>query len=317
MNRIPLSDQPLILVYHERQAQRYAQAVANLGFGRVVHASDEQSAKGWLDQVEVLFAWKFPVHLYTQAPRLRWVQWMGAGVEDVAGVLPESVKLTRIVGQFGNVMAEYVFTWLLHEYQGVDRFLLAKANHEWRPHRLESLAGKTLGVAGLGSIGKELVRLGKAFGMKVVGLSRTGANQNLVEQHFYPLQWLEFARQVDVLVVILPHTVETEKIVNESVLSVMPASSILVNIGRGKTIDEQALIKRLQAHALRAAILDVFFEEPLAPNHPFWDMPNVYLTPHNSGPSLIQDVSQFFYDNYLRYVNSQPLLGEVSRDRGY
>ena len=317
MNRIPLSDQPLILVYHERQAQKYAQAVANLGFGRVVYASDEQSALEWLDSVEILFAWKFPVHLYIQAPHLHWVQWMGAGVEDVAGVLPASVKLTRIVGQFGNVMAEYVFTWLLHEYQGVDRFLLAKANHAWKPHRLESLAGKTLGVAGLGSIGKEIVRLGQAFGMKVMGLSRTGTNQHLVDQHFYPEQWLAFAEQVDVLVVILPHTAETEKIVNESVLSAMPASSILVNIGRGKTVDEQALIMHLQSNMLRAAILDVFAEEPLPLDHPFWDMPNVYLTPHNSGPSLIQDVSQFFSDNYLRYVNSQPLLGEVSRDRGY
>ena len=317
MSRMPLSERPLILVYHEKQAARYAQALSQMGFGRVVAAHDEESATRWLNEAEVLFAWRFPGALYGHMPNLRWVQWMGAGVEDVADNIPDSVKLTRIVGQFGRVMAEYVFTWLLHEHQGVDRFLSAKRNHEWKPQRPESLAGKTLGVAGLGSIGQEVVRLGRAFGMKVVGLSRTGANQEWVDEHFFPSQWLDFAKRVDVLTVILPLTAETEQAVNEAVLSALKDTAILVNIGRGKTVDEAALRSRLETGSLRAAVLDVFAEEPLPSDHPFWEMPQVHLTPHISGPSLVQDVSHFFAANFERYARDLPLVGEVDTERGY
>ena len=317
MSRMPLSDQPLILVYHEKQAEKYASTVSQMGFARVRYANDELSASAWLDEAEVLFAWKFPPHLYSRMPRLRFVQWMGAGVEDVAGKVSNSVTLARVVGQFGHVMAEYVFSWLLYEYQGAAKFLAAKQAREWRPHRPEPLSGKIMGVAGLGSIGAEVVNLAKAFGMRVWGLSRTGANQDLVERHFFPGEFVEFASQVDVLVVVLPHTPETEKIVNMEILSAMAPTSILVNIGRGKTVDEEALIKRLQGHAMRGAILDVFAEEPLSPSHPFWDMPQVYLTPHISGPSLIEDVSRYFFENFERYNKVLPLLGEVDQHKGY
>ncbi len=307
----------MILVYHEKQAEKYANHLIDQGLPGVVYAKNEEEATRWLDQAEVLFAWKFPAHLYQHMPKLRWVQWMGAGVEDVVNALPESVVLTRIVGQFGKVMAEYVFTWLLYEYQGVYRFLEAKANREWKPRRPESLAGKTLGVAGLGSIGQEVVKLGKAFGMHVIGLSRSGSQREIVEQHFSPEEWEDFAGLADVLVNILPHTPETDKVVSRSVFAAMRTSSILVNIGRGKTVDQDALLVSLQTEKLRAAILDVFEVEPLSSSHPFWEMPQVYMTPHISGPSLSGDVSNFFINNHERWMNGSPLLGTVDRLRGY
>ena len=307
----------MILVYHEKQAEKYANHLTDQGLTKVVYARSEQEVSEWLDRVEILFAWKFPAHLYQKMPKLRWVQWMGAGVEDVVRALPESVLLTRIVGQFGKVMAEYVFTWLLHEYQGVSRFLEAKASREWNPKRPESLAGKTLGVAGLGSIGQEVIKLGKAFGMKTIGLSRTGSQEKIVEQHFFPDKWVDFASLVDVLVIVLPHTDETDKVVNQEVLAAMSPSSIVVNIGRGKTVDQEALLARIQSRKLRAAILDVFEEEPLPVDHPFWEMPQVYITPHVSGPSLSRDVSQFFIENYERLESGRPLLGLVDRHQGY
>ncbi len=317
MKVVPHGSEPLILVYHETQADRYAQALITAGLERVAVARDVATASAWLDMTEVMLAWNFPAELYQRMPNLRWVQWMGAGVDAVANRLPERVALTRIVGQFGKDMAEYVFTWLLHEYHEVDRFLDAKRTREWKPKRVATLAGKTLGVAGLGSIGKEVVRIGRAFGMNVIGLSRSGCQRDLVDEHFSPSAWLAFATKVDVLVVVLPLTQETEGVVDEAVLAALKQDAILINIGRGRTVDEAALLSRLQAGALRAAVLDVFEEEPLPQNHPFWSLPNVYITPHIAGPSRIRDVSRFFYDNYLRDLQGLALEGVVDRKRGY
>jgi glyoxylate/hydroxypyruvate reductase A len=179
------------------------------------------------------------------------------------------------------------------------------------------LQGKTIGVAGLGSIGKEVIRKARAFDMTVHGLSYSGKAAHLVDRHFGPDEWIPFVKGLDILVLILPLTEQTRHVVNREVLQAMKPDACLVNIGRGHLIAEDELIEVLESGHLRAAILDVFQEEPLPKTNPLWELPNVYITPHMSGPSTQERIGKYILENLNRYHRGEPLLGLVNRQAGY
>lgn len=307
-----------VLVYG-KQAEAYAARVREArGDLRVYAASTPSEAEPWIDEAEVLFAWRFPVELFDRARRLRWIQSMGAGVEDlVEAHVPASVRITRVVDQFGPPIAEYVFAELLARVRRLDHARALQRAHRWAPFYPGSLAGQTLGVAGLGSIGQEIVRKARAFDMRVWGLSRTAGHAGEVDRHFGPDAWVEFASAVDVLVLALPLTPSTRHVVDARVLGAMSAESLLVNVGRGALVREADLIEALSRGHPGGAILDVFETEPLPPESPLWDMPGVTITPHISGPSRTEPVVAWFLANLERFLAGRALLGEVDRARGY
>lgn len=308
-----------ILVY-SRDPEPIAQALRRRGLEDTVEtAADEEGARARVADADVLFSWRLPAHLYALGRRLRWVQSMGAGVEDIvaAAAMPEGVVVTRIVDQFGASIAEYVFGELLARVRRLDELRALQRERRWGHFVADSLAGRTMGVAGLGSIGRELVRKARAFDMPVVGLSRTGAGAGLVDRHFGPDAWPDFVRELDVLVLTLPLTPATAGVVGPGVLAAMRPGSLLVNVGRGALVPETALIGALAAGRPGGAILDVFEREPLAPEHPFWQMPGVTVTPHVSGPSRTEDVTAFFVANLERLRRGEPLRGVVDRGAGY
>lgn len=244
---------------------------------------------------------------------------MGAGVDDLVGnrEMPEHIVCTRIVDQFGGPISEYVFAYLLYLSKDLKRIDTAQREQRWDPFVTTCLANKLIGIAGLGSIGQELVRKARAFDMTVYGLSHGTHNLNLVDRHFRPSQWQEFVRDLDILVLALPLTQATREIVDESVLTAMKAGAWLVNIGRGALISDPSLLDVLHRHHLGAAVLDVFTTEPLPATSEFWTMDNVHVTPHLSGPSLSTKVSEFFLANLRRYVAGEPMIGVVNRQTGY
>jgi glyoxylate/hydroxypyruvate reductase A len=282
-------------------------------------AADPAQARPLLADAEILLSWRLPPELYAEAPRLRWLQGLGAGVEDLvaAPALRPEVVVTRIVDQFGVSMAEYVFAELLARVRRLDETRARQAERRWQPFTAGTLAGRTLGVAGLGSIGAEIVRKGRAFDMRVHGLSRTATSAALVDRHFGPDDWTGFVRDLDVLVLTLPLTPATRGVVGPAVLRAMRPESVLVNVGRGALVPEAALVAALRAGRPGGAILDVFETEPLPAESPLWDMPAVTVTPHVSGPSRADDVVRFFLDNLDRFRRGAPLVGLVERGRGY
>ncbi|PWI58536.1 D-2-hydroxyacid dehydrogenase [Sulfoacidibacillus thermotolerans] len=308
-----------ILVYHERAAKECVRELAKWGITQAVGAQSQAEALAVLEDVEIIFGWNIPQDVFAKAPSLRWVQLMGAGVDDIvlSRQLPPQVILTRIVGQFGLAIAEYVFAYLLYHYKHIELLRAQQQSQIWKKKRLPLLAGKTLAVAGLGSIGEEIIRLGRAFGMRILGLSKTGSKRELVDEHFFDRDWPLFVEQADILVITLPHTSETFHVVNQRVFAAMKSTAVIVNVGRGAVIDEVELIRFLEQNKESMAILDVFETEPLAPEHQFWKMKNVLITPHLSGPSSIAEVSQFFSENFTRYQNGQPLLGTVPHGSEY
>ena len=310
---------PQVLIYHETKAMEYAYELLKLGHANVAVASTPEEAAKLISDAEVLFCWRFPLALLDHAEHVRWIQLMGAGVEDIAASsqVPAQTVVTRITGQFGQPIAEYILAFVLHVVKQVDRFRYQQAETVWRPFATERLASQTLAVAGIGSIGEEIVRLGRAFQMRVIGLSESGRLSHTVDRHYSSGEWEQFAANADVLVLSLPLTDATREVVNTRILSVMKESAILVNIGRGGLIAENDLIEHMRNRRLRAAILDVFQSEPLPSDSPLWRLPNVFITPHVSGPSSVPDVSRFFFENLQRYMATQPLEGVVDRDRGY
>ncbi|HWI66352.1 MAG TPA: D-2-hydroxyacid dehydrogenase [Symbiobacteriaceae bacterium] len=304
-----------VLIYHAARAAEYADLLRPLlPEARLLPCQTRDEAAAAIAEADLLFSWKFPTDLYARAGRLKWIQAMGAGVEDlVAAPLPEGCLLTRVEGLFGRYMSEFAFAHMLAHAQQLRRIYANEAAHKWEPFYIGSLAGKRLGVAGSGSIGMEVVKKGKAFGMEVWSLVRTGRPVEGADRVFTSAGAAEFAAGVDYLVSVLPLTPDTVGLVDPLG---MKEGALLVNIGRGATIDEGRLLQAVRTGRIQA-VLDVFPAEPLPPEHPYWDLPGVTVTPHLSGPSVPSEVAAYFAANYRRFEAGQPLVGQVDRQRGY
>jgi len=268
---------------------------------------------------EILFAWKPPLTVYAKAPRLRWLQAMGAGVDwALVPELPRHVIVTRAPGIFGPWMTEYVLGWCLSITQRTDTYRDAQRARRWIGDVLpDRLRGKTMVVIGLGDIGRQIAHAARFFGMRVLGVSRSG--RSVREAHrVYRMSALTTAlTTADFVVLVTPLTDDTRGFFNARALAALPAHAWLVNIGRGALVDEPALEEALRTRRIAGAILDVFTEEPLRRDHPLWSLPNAIITPHISGPSTPEEIAPIFNDNLARYLSGRPLRHRVDRRRGY
>jgi phosphoglycerate dehydrogenase-like enzyme len=251
-------------------------------------------------------------------PRLCWVQLTWAGVERMLDpTLRRDYVLTNIRGVFGALMSEYVFGYLLMlERKNIER-LEAQRERRWNTTLPGTLQGKTLGLVGVGSIGAHLAATAKHFGMQVRGYTRTSTGCPDVDRYFHDGDRAAFASGLDYLVAVLPNTPGTRRIVDATMLGALPASAVLVNAGRGDTVDTSALIEALEQKRLAAAVLDVFEEEPLPESHPLWRTPRVFITSHTAAPSFPSDIVGVFVDNYRRYARGETLRYQVDFERGY
>lgn len=310
---------PEVLVYHPRSTTSWANWLRENGCpGRIREASNAQEARVLAPEAEVLFAWRFPKEIFPEARRLQWIQAMGAGVDDLlSSPVPEHVQITRVLDHFGGPMAEYVFSELLFRIREIDRVRLAQAETRWDHFAPGSLKGLVMGVAGLGSIGLEVVRKAKAFDMETYGLSRTTKSAPCVDRHFLSSQWPGFVKNLDVLVLVMALTAKTRHSVDREVLRAMKPTALLVNIGRGSLVDELALVEALQDRVIGGAILDVFEKEPLPKESPLWTLEGVTVSSHISGPSLLSETGGYFIDNMKRFIAGLPLAGRVDRAAGY
>ena len=251
-------------------------------------------------------------------PNLKWMQSMFAGVEALMDPsLRRDYLLTNARGVFGELMSEYVFGYLLAHEKGIfERFKAQQAN-QWDRFESGWLRGKTLGLLGVGSIGAHIAGVAKAFHMNVWGYTRGSQASAKVDRYFHGDELMTFAAGLDYLVVILPRTPGTDKIVNAELLNALPAHAVLINVGRGNAVDESALVQALETEQIAGAILDVTAEEPLPAEHPFWQTKNLLLTFHTSAISYPDDIMRLFVENYQLYIEGKPLKYQVDFERGY
>jgi glyoxylate/hydroxypyruvate reductase A len=305
-----------ILVYHTVRAHRFVEALrpqlpADV---QLIPCQTPEEAAAVIPEADILFGWRFPPELFPRARRLRWVQSMGAGIEDlVQAPLPPTCVLTRVEGLFGESMSEYAFCHMLAHEQQLRRIYANQSQGRWEPFQAGRLSGKRLGVAGAGSIGIEVARKGKAFGMEVWALVRQPRALESIDRVFGPDAVEAFTAGVDYLVSSLPLTPETAGLIDPLL---MKPGAVLINMGRGATIREGRLLEAVRSGRI-SAVLDVFVQEPLPPEHPFWHTPGITVTPHISGPSVPEEVAAYFAANFRRFVAGEPLVGLVNRQRGY
>jgi glyoxylate/hydroxypyruvate reductase A len=310
---------PTILVYGD-EAERYA-ALIRVPRRRVTVRAARTAAEAAtrIAEADVLYAWNFPPELYATAARLTWLQAMGAGVEwALVPELPSRVTVTRAPGIFGPWIAEYVMGWCAWVTQRMALYLEAQRERRWIADRLPGrLRGRTLTVVGLGDVGRAVARAARALGMRVLGVSRSGRATREVERAYTTRHLTRALAEADFAVLTVPLTPDTRHLIGRRQLAAMKPGAWLVNVARGAVVDETALIEALRSGPIAGAILDVFTAEPLPPDHPFWSMPNVVVTPHISGPSTPEEIAPVFNDNLARYLAGRKLRHVVDRARGY
>ncbi|MBD3308537.1 D-2-hydroxyacid dehydrogenase [candidate division KSB3 bacterium] len=304
-----------------QDADRYAEllkpfALPDLEF---VACDSLEAAERYIDQCNIILgAPPLTAPLLDQATRLEWVQSTYAGVE--AFLYPQrrsDYVLTGVKGVFEFLISEYVFGYILARERHLFETFQQQQQKIWQKTPYQSLQGKLLGICGLGTLGRHLAHTAKVFGMNVWGYKRSPVHLPEVERIFTATEFQEFLAQPDYVVITLPSTPETQHLFDDAAFQAMKPSAMLINVGRGQIVSEQALIHALTQQRIHGAVLDVFEEEPLPPESPLWTLPNVLITPHNAAFSFPEDIVQIFCDNYRRFVNHEPLLYEVDFQKGY
>jgi len=267
--------------------------------------------------VRILFGLGVTQAVIDALPNLAWIQAAGAGVDWLMPVsLPEHIVVTRMVDQFGPDMSEYAIWAVLAWVKDWQRIARQKTQHDWSPYLVRRLKDLRVGILGAGSIGGYIAQQFVPLAREVLALGRRRPDLNGV-RGFTADESQTFYSELDVLIMVLPHTSATYHAVGWREISRMARGGFLVNVGRGAVLDETALLAALDSGQLSGAALDVVESEPLAPFSPLWDRPDIVLSPHISGPSRARGMVEVFAENLWRYRHQDPLLGVVDRQRGY
>jgi len=292
--------------------------------GHLVFTEDHEAAVREIKDADVLFGFITP-EMLQNARQLKWIQApmssMGTSRGDyyIFPALQESdVLLTNMSGIYSDVISTHVFAFITSFARDFPTLFRNQRVRRWlRATRVINLRGMTLGVVGLGGIGKAVARLGDAFGMHVVAVDPHPRDvPRFVTQVWPPSQLRQLLRVSDFVVLCLPAAPATERLMDADALAAMKPTAYLINIGRGITVDLDALTRALQDHVIAGAGLDVFppAVEPLPADHPLWTMPNVLVTPHCAGSGTPADRRvDVFLENFGRYLRGDPLLNRVNK----
>ncbi len=262
------------------------------------------------------------------APNVRWIQATSAGIGQFVRRMGYDRRMPTTVfttasGVHAKPLAEFCVMAILMFAKGLRRMLDDQRRKHWERYAGTDLEGRTLGILGVGQIGTEVARLGKALGMTVIGTKRTIAGIDPAALHldalYPPTDLNEVLCRSEYLVVVMPHTAETERLIGAAELALLPPGAILINIGRGALVDESALVAALQSSHLGGAALDVFAVEPLPPHSPLWQMPNVLVSPHSGSTSDRENarLTELFCENLHRFLDGAALLNVLNTQTLY
>ncbi len=281
--------------------------------------SSVEEAQPYLQDVTVLLADPgLAKEIVNEMPKLLWLQSTWAGVNSlVAEDLRQDYLLTGVKGIFGALMSEYVFGYILQLERNVKFHQHAQSQRSWQPKLPARLKDKTIGIMGTGSIGQHVAATAQHFAMTVLGFSHSGKAKPNFDSCFAHNDFHAFLADCDYVVSTLPDTPETAGLLNQLAFEAMKPTAWLINVGRGVVVDEVALLASIRSRDIAGAVLDVFVEEPLPKEHPFWSEDKIVITPHISAPSFPEDVVDIFMSNYQRFVKGQDLEFQIDFAKGY
>ena len=292
--------------------------------------ADEQTWLSHLVTAEVLFDFD-RTHfddLPERAPEVRWIQATSAGIGQLvhrlgyAHTMPDTY-FTTASGVHAIPLAEFSLMAMLAFRKRLLGTLEDQARHHWERYAGTDLAGRSVVIVGMGSIGTEVARMARAFGMRTVGVKRTVDGVDPGSLHLDKLYGFEDLRvaiqEAEHIVLAAPHTPETEGLIGKGELALLAPGAVVVNVSRGALLDETALVNALTSGHLAGAALDVFAEEPLPGDSPLWDMPNVIVSPHSASTSDRENgrITDLFCENLRRYLAGEPLLNVLDTEALY
>jgi phosphoglycerate dehydrogenase-like enzyme len=285
---------------------------------------EQEEWEGLIAGADVLFDFG-PAPLRTslaERPRLRWIQATSAGVGALVNRIglaarPDPV-ITTSSGVHAGPIAEFVVMAMLWFRKNGRLLQQRQQEHRWQRLALGELAGSTAAIVGIGRVGREIAAKSQALGVEVVGFGRR-PRVDAVGEYLTVDTLDDWLPRVDFVVLCLPDTAQTEQLFNAQRMSKMRSDAVLINVGRGATVEEPALIEALQQGRLAGAALDVVAQEPLDPGSPLWDMPQVLITPHSIStvPQENYRIVEIFHDNLTRFASGLPLRNELDKQAGY
>jgi len=307
---------------------KYVEKIARAAGGSsdVVQARDENEMLAALADTEVMFGFRLTEENLARAGKLKWVQATSAGVERALfpAFVQSPVVLTSASGIHAVEISEHVFGMMIGLTRRFPFLMRAQMKKQWdRSLPTESygeLFEKTVAVIGLGNIGEAVAVRAKAFGMRVLGVKNSPLGYcGAADEVAAPGAMERVLGEADYVVVLLPETPATGKLVSAEMISAMKPTAFFINCGRGSTVDEKALVGALAAGKIAGAGLDVFDEEPLPPSSRLWKMENVIITPHVAGatPRYWERATDFFCENLRRFAAGDQLVSVVDKELGY
>lgn len=286
--------------------------------GLTVNMVDHHSKVGpYIESADIIvsFGVQLADHVYKEGRNLKWVQALGTGVDGIIGEpsLRDDVLVTNMHGLHGASMPEAAILSMLALARDLPRVLRNQTRHAWDRFPSRLLKGKTVGIVGVGAIAQDLAPMCKMFGMSVVGVTSAKRQVAGFDRMVGRERLEETVRELDYVLLLTPFTPETRGLVDAKILAAMKPSSFLINLARGGVVDEPALIDAVRGRKIAGAALDVFAEEPLPKDHPFWDMENVIVTPHLGGfhdqyaeqalPTVEENVRRFLAGDTGNMIN--------------
>jgi phosphoglycerate dehydrogenase-like enzyme len=315
-----------IVITHILEQNLIDQIIEIIPDWTIIIGKDREIWQEHIHDAEIIAGWKKGIEKDCLAPhsKLKWLQTWSAGVDSLPLETLESrnITVTSANGVHAYPISETIFALMLSLTRNIHTFVKNQQDRKWHHSDMKlEMHEKTVGIIGVGTIGKEAAKIAKAFGMKVLGVRHSGKQQEFVDEMFTTNQLDAVLPNCDYVVVTLPLTKETNRLFSAKQFDLMKSSAFFINIGRGEIVVERDLISALQRGQIAGAGLDVFEQEPLTVESPLWEMENVIITPHTSGSTEHYNqrvIENILIPNLINYISgNQPSVNLVNYSKGY
>ena len=307
----------LVISRNQEEYERRLKAL-NLPNLEILAPRDAEGIRQNIERANIMLANPPLAKNYINAAKnVKWMQSTYAGVDAMnAEGLRKDYVLTNIREVYGPPLAEYAFAYILAYRKEISENRAYQKEHVWKQRLAGMISGQTLCVVGAGSIGKEIAKIGKAFGMRTIGYRTKGEPVEFFDK-IYSGDLKECVAEGDYVISVLPNTKSTDDIFNKDIFKAMKSTALFMNIGRGNAVVETDLISALENKTIARAVLDVFKEEPLPADNLLWAVENLYITPHMSGYIFTEREFEIFAENYRRFCAGEELMYRVDFTKGY
>lgn len=313
------------MLFLSKVGKKYIEEIQNIAPNfNVISKGDVEDISKYIEDVEVLvcFDGDAQKELIDSAKSLRWIHLLSAGADAMPFELlkQRNIILTNSKGVHKYQISEQVVGYMLLFERGLNYFIRKQINKEWdKSVRVSELYGKTVCILGVGSIGEEITRIAREFGMKTVGVRKSGKISPFIDEMYTDENMISAVSNADYVICALPLTDDTYHLLDAEFFKSMKSDSVFINIGRGSVVDEVSLIDALRQKTIRGAALDVFENEPLTKDSPLWDMENVIITPHTAGisPRYMERAVQILKHNLKAYMGNGDYINVIDLKKQY